>query len=228
MTIRIIPSPENCEGVPLVGIPNHPNWLTFARELCSTINSPRVIIYINVRLSSFWFSLHKDIINHRDILLASFFNNNNIFWIINIYSDSSHSALKYLMDTEMNISNLLVMTSDFNIRDNLWDSNYLYYSIHSDLLFGIADSLYLGLSEPTNYILTRYSNNNQDLNLVLDLMFLRFRSEELDNHSIHPKWHLISDHALLTITIPIFEEYIQTKSRQLLKKARKRKTSSMN
>jgi len=53
MTIRTISSPENCEGIPLVGIPNHPNWLTFARELCSTIDSPRVVIYINVRLFSF-------------------------------------------------------------------------------------------------------------------------------------------------------------------------------
>ena len=31
-TIRSIPSSENCEGAPLVGIPNHPNWLTFVRE----------------------------------------------------------------------------------------------------------------------------------------------------------------------------------------------------
>ena len=101
MTIRTIPSPENCKDVSLVGIPNHPNWLTFARELCSTIDSPRVIIYINVRLSSFWFSLRKDVINYRVILLASFFSDNNIFWIMNVYSDSSHSTLKYLMDTDV-------------------------------------------------------------------------------------------------------------------------------
>ena len=72
-TLRTIPSSTNCEGIPLVGIPNHPNWLTFAREPCSSNDPPRVIIYINVRLSSFHFSLWKDIINHKDILLASFF-----------------------------------------------------------------------------------------------------------------------------------------------------------
>jgi len=38
---------------------------------------------------------------------------------MNIYSDSSQSALKYLKNTEANIHNILVMTSDFNIRDNL-------------------------------------------------------------------------------------------------------------
>ena len=109
--ILTIPSSTNCEGVPLVDIPNHPNWHTFAREMDLASNSPKVIIYVNVRLS-FQFSLHKDIINHKDILLASFLNNNNIFWIMNIYS---HSALKYLKNTEANILNLLIMTGDFNI-----------------------------------------------------------------------------------------------------------------
>ena len=109
----------NCKDIPLVGIPNHPNWLTFAREPCLSNNSPRVIIYINVRLSSFRFFLWKDIINYKDILLVSFFNYNTIFWIINIYSDSSHSTLKYLKDTEVNITNLLIMTDDFNIKNSI-------------------------------------------------------------------------------------------------------------
>jgi len=78
-TIRSIPSSENCEGVPLVGVMNHPNWLTFAREFNSANDFPRVIIYVNIRLSSLYFSLHKDIISHRDILLVSFFNNNDNF-----------------------------------------------------------------------------------------------------------------------------------------------------
>ena len=38
---------------------------------------------------------------------------------MNIYSDSSHSALKYLKDTKANISNMLIMTDNFNIRDSL-------------------------------------------------------------------------------------------------------------
>ena len=96
-TIRSIPSSENCEGIPLVGIPNHPNWLTFARGSDLANDFPRVTIYVNIRLLSLCFSLCKDIINHRDILLVSFCNNNILFWIMNIYSNSSHSALKYLM-----------------------------------------------------------------------------------------------------------------------------------
>ena len=38
---------------------------------------------------------------------------------MNIYSDSLHSALKYLKNTEVNIRNLLIMMGDFNIHDNL-------------------------------------------------------------------------------------------------------------
>ena len=149
-TIRSIPSSENCEGIPLVSIPNHPNWLTFARESNSANDSPRVIIYINIRLSSLHFSLRKDIINHRDILLVSFSNNNVVSWIINIYSDSAHSVLKYLKDSEANIPNLLIMTGDFNIQDSIWDPFFPHYFSISDNLIIIADSFNLDLSILTN------------------------------------------------------------------------------
>ena len=107
-----------------MGVPNHPNWLTFARSSTSDNNSPRVVTYINIRLSSFHFSLYRDLLNHRDISLVSFFNNSIIFFLMNVYSDSSQSALKYLKDTKANIYNILVITGDFNIRDSLWNPLY--------------------------------------------------------------------------------------------------------
>ena len=58
----------------------------------------------------------------------SFINDHIYYFIINIYSDSSHLALKYLKDTEVNINNVLVMIEDFNIRDSLWDT-YLLVTI---------------------------------------------------------------------------------------------------
>ena len=113
------------------------------------------------------------------------------------------------------------MTGDFNIRNNLWDTFYPHYSSHSNCLFEIADSFNLGLSIPTNWVTTRYSDNNQDVNLILDLMFLCFESDELDNYSIHLDWRLASDHAPLMITISIIEEHIQTKKQTIVKDSKK-------
>ena len=102
-TVCSISSSLNSEGESLVGIINHPNWLTFIRNLKTINDFSRVTIYVNIRLSFLCFSLYRNIINFKYILLASFFNNNNIFWLMNIYSDSSHSALKYIRDTKINI-----------------------------------------------------------------------------------------------------------------------------
>ena len=106
--IHSIPSSSNCKEETLVGIVNHPNWLVFIRSNSNKSEYPRIAIYINIRLFSLCFSIWKDIIDYRDILLASFFNNGDIFWLMNIYSDTSHFALKYFKDTEVNIQNLLL------------------------------------------------------------------------------------------------------------------------
>ena len=105
---------------------------------------------------------------------------------MNVYSGSSHFTLKYLMDTEVNISNLLVMTGDFNIRDSIWDPSFSHHSSISDNLMIITDSFNLELSIPTNQVLTRYLDMVGEANSVIDLMFLQSGSNELNNHSIHP------------------------------------------
>ena len=55
-------------------------------------------------------------------------------FIINVYSDNQQSTLKYLKNIEVNLNNILIITRDFNIRDNDWDFLYLYYSTHADIL----------------------------------------------------------------------------------------------
>jgi len=107
---------------------------------------------------------------------------------MNIYSDTSHSALKYLKDTETNIDNLIIMTGNVNIRDSLWDPFFPHHSLISDDLFIIVDSFNLDLSIPTNPIPTRYLDTQGVSDSVLDLMFLHSNSSELNWHTIHPSW----------------------------------------
>jgi len=81
-------------------------------------------------------------------------------------------ALKYLKITEVNLNNILIMTGDFNIRDNNWDLVYYHYSIHADTLREIAASFNLELFTPIIQVLMRYADNPRDSNSVIDLMFL--------------------------------------------------------
>ena len=81
----------------------------------------------------------------------------------------------------------------------------------------IVDSLNLSLLFSTNHVPTRYLDNMNDSNLIIDLMFLHSDLSELNSHLIHPEWHLTSDHAPLTITISIIEEYINTHRRTITK-----------
>ena len=75
-----------------------------------------------------------------------FLNNGNIFFIFNIYSNNCKSVLKYFKNTKANLHNVLIMASDFDIRDSDWDSSYSLYSVHSDTLLDIADLFGLKLS----------------------------------------------------------------------------------
>ena len=174
------------------------------------MSSLRVTAYINNHLVPLCFSLQTDIINHTDILFLYFTSNCFQYFILNIYSDSAHIVLKYLKNIEVNINNILVITGNFNIRDSLWDSSFPHHSSISDDLLLIANSFQLALSMPTNPFPTRYSDTVGEANLTIDLMFLRYDSIELNQHSIHPDWWLTSDHAPLSITIPITNKFITT------------------
>ena len=128
--------------------------------------------------------------------------------MLNIYSDSSQSALKYLKDTESSIHNVIIMTSDFNIRDCRQDLYYPIHSIHSGSLFDIADSFSLDISNPIKNVSTRFSDNDHNTNSVLDLVFLHPSFPEFNQHHIHPEWRLSSYHAPITIDVSIWKERI--------------------
>ena len=134
-----------------------------------------------------------------------------------MYSDFSQLALKYLKNTEVNINNVLIMTGDFNIRDSFWDLNFPYHFFHRDTLFDIANSFQLELSKPTEFFPTKYSDNGQDSNLVLDLIFLYYNSSQHNNHDIYPDWRLTLDYIPITLDISIIEEHVQSRKWSLVK-----------
>ena len=78
----------------------------------------------------------------------------------------------------------------------------------------------LDLSIPTNQVPTRYSDNFNDSKLVINLIFLQSGSSELNNYLIHPDWCLTSDHAPLTITIPIIEENVNSSKCSIIKNSK--------
>ena len=164
--------------------------------------------YINIHVLYLQFSLWNDVLNYRDISCISFSNQGSIYFMINIYYDSFQSALKYLKDTESNIHNIIIITGDFNIRDSIWDSNFLFYSSHSDSFFDIADSFSWDISKPLKNVPTRFSDNDHNANSVLDLVFLYLSSPEFNHHCIHPNWRLSLDHALITVKVSICKERI--------------------
>ena len=208
--IRKIPCSSNCKGEPLIGSCHHPNWIVFTRNPHDKSDFPRVISYVNIRLSSLRFLFRKDIFDHRDISIISFINNGACHYILNVYSDSSHLALKYLKDTEVNINNVLLMTGNFNIRDSLWDPSFPFHSSISDDLIMVADSFDLTLSAPINPGPTRFLDSAGESNSVIDLMFLCCGSAELDHHFICPDHRLSSNHAPLTIDISISDKIVQS------------------
>jgi len=184
LTIYSIPSLLSNEGKITIGAPNHPNWVTFSRNLSNDNNYSHVILYINICLTSLQFSPWKDILNHKDICCFYFFNSSKILFLLNIYLNFNKSNLK---DTEANIHNVLIMTSDFNIRDSNWNLDYPFHSVHSNLIFDIVNTFNLSFSYSTCPISIRYLDNSRNLNLVINLMFFRLNSSELDNYSILPE-----------------------------------------
>jgi len=106
---------------------------------------PNIFTYINIRLIQLHFLLRKNIINHKDINLISSFNHSTMCFVINVYSDDQQSALKYLKDIEINLNNILIITGNFNIRDNDWNPLYPHHSTYADTFREIADFFNLEL-----------------------------------------------------------------------------------
>jgi len=98
---------------------------------------------------------------------------------------------------------MVIMTGNFNIRNSSWDPYFHNYSIHTEDLTTIADSLGLELFFFSNPGLTRFADNIWDSNLVLDLVFLFSSNSGFGQHSLYPEIWKPSDHVSLIIKVGI-------------------------
>jgi len=64
---------------------------------------------------------------------------------------------------------------------------------------------------------TKYTNNSQESNLVIDLMFLHTNREEFDKHIISSNLCSLSNYAPLSVSIIIKEKFIQDKKQTIVK-----------
>jgi len=109
------------------------------------------------------------------------------------------------------------MTGDFNIRNNNWNPSYTHYSIYADILIEVADSFNLELSFFIKQVPIQYTDNANNSNLVINLMFLRTNAEEFKNYSIHLDLRSSSNYTSLIVNITINKGFIQENEKQLSK-----------
>ena len=92
--------------------------------------------------------------------------------------------------------------------------------IHSEILLDIADTLDLSFFHSTNLVSARYLNNSEDLNSIINLIFLRPNSVELDNHLILSELQFSSDYAPLVVNIQIIKEFVPITKRTIIKNSK--------
>ena len=164
--IWYIPSHSNPLGYLFYSTSNHLEWILFIYQDMLQDNYARVATYINKHLSRMRFALQLDIVNYCNINILAFYNNQDVNFIINVYSDSNQTALQFLNRNIVNLNNTIIITGDFNIRNSDWDPNFHYHSSHTDNLLIVADSLELELSSPSNPGPTRFIDNPMTLTLL--------------------------------------------------------------
>jgi len=135
--------------------------------------------FIHSHLSRLGFSLRRDVIDHRNILLLFFFNREKYHFLINVYLDNHHSAAKFMLDQVIDISNLLYIGENFNIRDAKRNLSVSAYPVVGQALIDLTDSLGLVCSLPVLLVPTHYLDTDSHANSVIDLIFLGMSASQV-------------------------------------------------
>jgi len=111
--IQQIPSTISEERKNIIEASYYLFWMLSTRNLNIENDYPRVITYVNIKLTKLCFSLCKNISSYWDINLIFFSSYSTVCFLLNIYSDHQQNTLKYLKDTEVNLNNvIIILTSE--------------------------------------------------------------------------------------------------------------------
>ena len=126
---------------------------------------------------------------------------------MNVYSDSLHTVVDFLYDKALNISNLLYMEEDFNIRDAECDLSISSYLVAKQVLRDLADSYSLVWSIPVISVPTYYLDIQGHANIVINLIFLGISYVQV-SYCIKLDLRQFLDHTSFIVDFPITPENI--------------------
>ncbi|KAF5345868.1 hypothetical protein D9756_011193 [Leucocoprinus leucothites] len=212
--IQKAPSTTNPEGDDVIGAPIHPEWLCMVCPTKPNEPRPRTLTYVHRRLLRMRPILQQEWVNHRNIQILGLFNQGNYIHLLNIYSDSSSSAINFLSMNFIDIPNIIYMGGDFNCRSPEWDPSATYIPMSAITLTELVDGFNLTRSSPTSLSPTHFSSIESHDNSVINLIFCANNSTP---HIIDVNSRLPLDHAPLIMDLPIRPDYINYKKRVLLK-----------
>jgi Endonuclease-reverse transcriptase len=205
--IRAAPSSSSRDGTDVIGGPLNPNWGCLVR-LLGLDSPPRVMVYFSNHIANHRPGLHRDLVDHRDILLFSLGLGGDTLFYANVYLESQHTAILWLFDHVLELPALQLMCGDFNVRHRSWDPGGPETSVHADRLLMAAGGCGLALGLPTMAGLTHFSPQWGFGDTVIDLMFIWVEDSLVLRYNIRVDVRGQSDHVPLTVVLPGPESYI--------------------
>ena len=169
-------------GNKVAGAPIHLDWTQVVQFSQSSEQISRVMYFIHSRLFRLCFAPRRDIVDYRDIQLLFFFNRGRCQFIINVYSGDIHTAVDFLSNKALNISNLLYIGEDFNIRDAEWNSSISSHPAAGQILIDLAEPYSLVCSIPVLSVPTHYLDIKGHANSVIGLIFLSMSCAQVTHH----------------------------------------------
>jgi len=173
------PSMTDKCGNPIIGMPSHPSWRCLypkPADQFSESDHPHVAAYVHQHLWAMKPKLRSDVIKSHDIMLLTMNGPRGQLHMLNVYSDSTGSAIRILRTLESIPSPIGYLGGDFNCLSELWDPEYSRRN--SPLAEVLADFVYQHglyyhqLGCPTHY------PANGDNPSIIDLVFLPGNDEE--------------------------------------------------